>query len=90
MNKPNHICKNPDCGVAYYWCDGCNVSKDVEWGRVGCCLECAQIYWDLIEKSRNKLVVEEEVKPVAEDEVVLEQIAKPKRKSKQEETITEE
>lgn len=60
MNKPNHICKNPDCRAAYFWCDGCHISKDDEWGKVGCCPECAQIYWDLIEKSRSGISPEED------------------------------
>lgn len=85
MNKPNHICKNPKCQKHYYFCDGCNVNKKAEWGKVGCCKECAEIYWRLIKESRKEDKPEIQIEDKTSEEITI-KTRKPRAKKETTET----
>ena len=50
--KPNHICKNPECRKHYYACDRCD--KIQSWRSVACSVECYKKYTDLVIEARTK------------------------------------
>lgn len=50
--KPNHICKNPECRKHYYACDRCD--KIQSWRSVACSIECYKKYTDLVIEARTK------------------------------------
>ncbi len=50
--KPNHICKNPECRKHYYACDRCD--KIQSWRSVACSVECYKKYTDLVIEVRTK------------------------------------
>ena len=56
MPKPNHICKNPKCGKAYYACESCE--KIGSWKALACSPACFQAYVKSIDV-KNEVVPSE-------------------------------
>ncbi len=84
MNTPNHICKNPNCQKSYYFCSGCTINKN-KWADVGCCPECAEVYWGLIAESRKKTnIVEQETED--NEQLTITKTRKPRAKKETTET----
>jgi hypothetical protein len=68
--KPNHECKI--CSKRYYACISCD--KINHWKSVACCPEHYVQYVELVTDERNKTkeVINEDIKEVIADEVVVE------------------
>lgn len=84
MPKPNHICKNPKCGKAYYACETCE--KIGSWKAVACSPSCFQAYVKMIDElTKPKTEVVEKT-----DEVSVDSTPKTKAKSRKKTIVKEE
>lgn len=55
MNKPNHICKNPNCNTEYYACDACDKLMGLHWRSVACSVGCFKEYMNLLDKKEDNV-----------------------------------
>lgn len=53
MNKPNHICKNPNCNAEYYACDACDKSMGLNWHTLACSVDCFKEYMNFLDQEQD-------------------------------------